>query len=127
MMEIRPIKTPTDYHAALQEIESLFNAVPNTPEGDRLDILATLVEAYEAQQHYDLPEPDPIAAIRYYMESRGLSEHDLEPYIGSHSEVLRILHRQVPLSIDMIRNLHEGLGISADVLIQPYPLMPKAA
>lgn len=127
MMEIRPIKTSTDYQAALQEIESLFAARPNTPEGDRLDILTTLVEAYEAQQHYELPEPDPIDAIRYYMESRGLSEHDLEPYLGRQGEVTRVLHRQSPLSIDMIRNLHKGLGISADVLIQPYPLMQEVA
>jgi HTH-type transcriptional regulator/antitoxin HigA len=127
MMEIRPIKTSTDYQAALQEIDSLFAARPNTPEGDRLDILTTLVEAYEAQHHYELPEPDPIDAIRYYMESRGLSEHDLEQYLGRQGEVTRVLHRQAPLSIDMIRNLHKGLGISADVLIQPYPLMQEVA
>ncbi len=127
MMEIRPIKTSTDYQAALQEIESLFDAMPNTPEGDRLDILTTLVEAYEAQHQYELPEPDPIEAIRYYMESRGLSEHDLERYLGRQGEVTRVLHRQSPLSIDMIRNLHKGLGISADVLIQPYPLLQEAA
>ena len=127
MKTIRPIKTPVDYQAALQEIESLFDATPNTPEGDRLDILTTLVEAYEAQQSYELPEPDPIEAIRYYMESRGLSEHDLEPYIGSQQVVVQILHRESPLSIDMIRKLHKGLGISAEVLIQPYPLIQEAA
>ncbi len=89
--------------------------------------LTTLVEAYEAQQHYELPEPNPIEAIRYYMESRGLSEHELEPYIGDLRDVMMVLDRQCPLSIDMIRNLHTGLGISADVLIQPYPLLQKAA
>lgn len=126
-MEIRPIKTSTDYHAVLQEIESLFEATPNTPEGDRLEILTVLVEAYEARQNYALPEPDPIEAIQYYMESRGLSEHDLERYIGTHQEVNMVLQRQQPLSIDMIRNLHDGLGISADVLIQPYSLLKEAA
>jgi len=121
------MKTAADYQAALQEIESLFDAIPNTPEGDRLEILTTLVDAYEAHHQYELPEPDPIEAIRYYMESRGLSEHDLEPYIGRQGEVTRVLHRQSPLSIDMIRNLHKGLGISADVLIQAYPLRQEAA
>jgi len=127
MMDIRPIRTSADHEAALQKIDSLFDAAPNTPEGDRLEILTTLVEAYEAHQQYDLPEPDPIEAIRYYMESRGLSEHELEPYIGPRQEVTRILHRQSSLSIDMIRNLHKGLGISADILIQSYPLMREAA
>ena len=127
MTDIRPIKTEADYQATLQEIESLFDATPNTAEGDRLDILTTLVGVYEEQQHYELPEPDPIEAIRYYMESRGLSEHDLEPYIGRQGDVMRILHRQSPLSIDMIRNLHTGLGISAEILIRPYPLMQEAA
>ncbi len=127
MKEIRPIKTPIDYQTTLEEIEYLFDAVPNTPKGDRLEILTTLVEVYEAQQHYELPEPDPIEAIRYYMESRGLSEQDLEPYIGSRKQVTRILQRQSPLSIDIIRNLHNGLGISADILIQSYPLLQEAA
>jgi len=127
MRAIRPIKTEADYHAALQEIESVFDAPPNTPEGDRLDILTTLVEVYEGEHAYELPEPDPIEAIRYYMESRGLSEHDLEPYLGREREVTRILRRQSPLSIDMIRKLHNGLGISADILIRPYPLKQEAA
>ncbi len=126
-MEIHPIKTTADYHAALQEIETLFQSTPNTPGGDRLEILTTLVEAYEAQQRYDLPDPDPIGAIQYYMESRGLSEHDMETYIGSYEEVKSVLRRQHPLSIEMIRNLYKELGISADVLIQPYPLMSDAA
>ncbi len=126
-MEIRPIKSATDYHAVLQDIEALFDATPNTPEGDRLEILITLVEVYEARQNYELPEPDPIEAIRYYMNSRGLSEHDLERYLGTHRDVNMVLHRKCPLSIEMIRNLHDGLGISADVLIQPYPLLKEAA
>jgi HTH-type transcriptional regulator/antitoxin HigA len=118
-MDIRPIKTETDYQAALEEIECLFDAAPDTPEGDRLEVLTTLVEAYE-DKHYPIPLPDPIEAIKYYMESRGLSHRDLEPYIGNRGRVSEILNRRRPLSIDMIRQLHVGLGISAEVLIQPY-------
>jgi HTH-type transcriptional regulator / antitoxin HigA len=80
-MEIRPVRTEADYEVALAEIERLFDAAPNTPENDRLDVLTTLVEAYEAR-HYPIPEPDPAEAIKYFMESRGLSRADLEPYIG---------------------------------------------
>jgi HTH-type transcriptional regulator/antitoxin HigA len=118
-VEIRPIKTEVDYQAALEEIERLFDAAPNTPEGDRLEVLTTLVEAYE-EKHYSIPLPDPIEAILYYMESRGLSRRDLEPYIGSCARVSEVLNRKRPLTIRMIRKLHTGLGIPADVLIQPY-------
>jgi HTH-type transcriptional regulator/antitoxin HigA len=119
MMEIRPIRTETDYEAALAEIERLFDAAPDSPEGDRLDVLATLVEAYEAQ-HYPIPEPDPVEAIKYTMESRGLSRADLEPFIGSRARVAEVLNRRRPLSLNMIRRLHAGLGLPADVLVQPY-------
>ena len=119
MVEIRPIKTEADYQAALDEIESLFDAEPGTPEEDRLEVLTTLVEAYE-DRHYSLPMPDPIAAIEYHMESRGLSRRDLEPYLGSRARVSEILNRRRPLSMEMIRRLHAGLGIPAEVLIQPY-------
>jgi len=118
-MEIRPIKTEADYEAALAEIERLFEAEPDTPEGDRLEILTTLVEAYE-EVHYPIPYPDPIEAIRYYMESRGLVRRDLEPYIGSRARVSEILNRRRPLSLTMIRQLNKGLGIPAEVLIKPY-------
>ena len=124
-MDIRPIRTETDYQAALQEVERLFEASPNTPEGERLEILTTLIEAYE-ERHHDIPRPDPIAAILYTMESRGLSRRDLEPYIGSRARVSEILSRKRPLSIEMIRKLHAGLGIPAEVLIQPYPADPEA-
>ena len=124
-MDIRPIKTDADYQAALKEIESLFDAGPDTPEGDRLELLTTLVEAYEDKK-YNIPWPDPIEAIIYHMESRGLSRRDLEPYLGSRSRVSEILNRKRPLSIEMIRKLHAGLGISADVLIQPYNCMRVA-
>jgi len=124
-MDIRPIKTEADYHAALAEIERLFDAAPNTPAGDRLDVLTTLVEAYE-DQHYRIPAPDPVEAIKYYMESRGFSRGDLEPYIGSRARVSEVLNRKRPLSLDMIRRLHTGLGIPADVLIQPYAVVRVA-
>ena len=118
-MDIRPIKTEADYQDALEEIGRLFDAAPDTPEGDRLEVLTTLVEAYE-DRHYGIPLPDPIEAIRYYMESRGMSRRDLEPYIGSRGRVAEILNRKRPLSLEMIRRLHSGLGIPAEVLILPY-------
>ena len=125
-MDIRPIKTEADCQAALEEIEHLFDAVPGTPDGDRLEVLTTLVGAYEVEHHH-IPFPDPIEAINYHLESRGLSDRDLEPYIGNSALVTEILSRIRPLSIDMIRRLHSGLGISADVLIQPYSLVKSAA
>ncbi len=118
-MEIKPIKNDEDYQAVLKEIEGLFGAAPDTPEGDRLDVLITLVEAYE-DQHYALPNPDPIEMILYFMESRGLTRRDIEPYIGSRGRVSEVLNRKRPLSLEMIRKLHEGLGLPAEVLIQPY-------
>ncbi len=118
-MDIKPIKTPEDYQEALKEIEKLFDSAPDTPESDRLDVLTTLVEAYEAQ-HYPIPTPDPIEAIKYYMESRGLTPDNLELLIGELVNVNEILDRKKPLSLDMIRKLHNGLGITANVLIKPY-------
>ncbi len=125
-MEIKPIKNEADYQAVLEEIERLFDAAPDTPEGDRLEVLTTLVEAYE-EKHYNIPMPDPIDAILYYMESRGLSRRDLEPYIGSRARVSEVLNRKRPLTMEMIRNLHRGLGITAEVLIQPYHTFKDAA
>jgi HTH-type transcriptional regulator/antitoxin HigA len=118
-MEIRPVKTEADYEAALAEIEALFEADPGTAEGDRLEVLTTLVEAYE-DAHYPIPYPDPIEAIRYHMESRGLVRRDLEPYLGSRARVSEILGRKRPLSLAMIRRLNKELGIPADILIEPY-------
>lgn len=126
MKEIRPIKTETDYRAALAEIESLFDAEPNTQEWDRLEILTTLVYAYE-QQHYPIEAPDPIEAILYHLESRGLSRRDLEPAIGSRARVAEVLNRKRALTLKMIRRLHEQLGIPAEVLIQPYVLEQASA
>lgn len=125
-MEIRPIRTETDYKSALKEIEMLFDAVPNTPEYDRLDMLSILVEAYE-KIHFPIEMPDPIEAILYYMDTRGLSHRDLEPYLGSRAKVLEILSRKRLLTLDMIRKLNQELGIPADLLIQPYDLIQTSA
>jgi HTH-type transcriptional regulator/antitoxin HigA len=125
-MRIKPIKTEADYEAALEEVERLFNAKPNTPEADRLEVFTTLIEAYE-ERHYSIPSPDPIEAILYHMESRGLSRRDLEPFIGSRARVSEVLNRRRSLTIEMIRNLNKGLEIPAEVLIQPYKTAKKAA
>lgn len=120
-MTIKPIRTESDYRAALAEIEALMNAQPGTPEEDRLDILATLVKVYE-DEHYPIPQPSPIAALEYYLESRGLTRKALEPFIGSANRVSEILNRRRRLSLEMIRRLERGTGIPASVLIQPYEL-----
>lgn len=119
-MNLKPIKNEEDYEAALQEIERLWDVAPGTPESDVLEILVTLVEAYE-KDHYDLPPPDPIAALEYFMESRGWTRKDLEPYIGSRGRVSEILSRKRPLTLVMIRKLEQATGIPASILVQPYP------
>lgn len=118
---IKPIRTEADYEQALHEIESLMDAQPETEEADRLDVLVTLVEVYEAR-HYPILPPDPIAIIEYYLDQRGLTRRALEPYLGSRARVSEILNRRRPLSLPMIRRLQTGLGIPADLLIQPYEL-----
>ncbi len=118
-MQLKPIKNEEDYESALQEIERLWDVEAGTPESDVLEILVTLVEAYE-KQHYELPPPDPIAAIEYFMESRGWTRKDLEPYIGSRGRVSEILSRKRPLTLAMIRRLAQATGIPASILIQPY-------
>lgn len=123
-MTIRPIRTEADYHLALHEIERLFDAEPGTPEADELDVWTTLVEAYEERQ-FPIPAPDPIEAIRYHLESRGLSEQDLQSYLGARAS--DVMDRRRPLSLTMIRRLNAGLGIPADLLIQPYRLSRSAA
>lgn len=117
-MEIRPIHNDTDYRAALKEISLLMESDPElgTPEGDRLDVLATLVQSYESK-HYPIATPDPIEAIKFRMEQGGLSVKDLEPMIGKSNRVYEILDRTRPLTLRMIRRLHKELGIPAEVLI----------
>jgi len=116
-MEISPIKTKRDYRRTLTEIEGLMRAKRNTPEGDRLDILVTLVEAWEAK-HYPMDLPDPVEAIKYHMEQDGLSPKDLVPFIGSRNRVYEVLNRKRPLTLRMISRLHKGLGIPAESLIR---------
>jgi len=116
--DLKPIRTDQDYEAALALVERLWGARTGTPDGDRLDVLATLIDAYEAQ-HYPMDPPDPIDAIRFRMEQQGLTRKDLEPMIGARGRVAEVLNRKRGLSIEMIRNLHDRLGISADVLIRP--------
>lgn len=125
-MELRPIKTESDYQNALKEIERLFDAEPESPQCERLDILTTLVEAYE-REHYPIDTPDAISAILYYLEARGLSEVDLAALIGSQEQVSAILNKQQPLNLEMIRRLNQDLGIPAEVLIKPYSLLKASA
>jgi len=116
--EVRPIRSHADHQAALVEMERLWGAKSGTTEGDRLDVLATLVDAYEAEQ-YPMDPPDPVDAILFRLESQGLNKRDLEPIIGGRGLVEDVLARRRSLSVPMIRKLHEKLGISTDVLIRP--------
>ena len=116
-MDIKPIKTTKDYELALKAIEQLMTAKRNTPEGDRLDVLVTLVEAYEGR-HFALDLPDPVAAIKLVMEQRNLTAKDLVPYIGRTNRVYEILGRKRPLTMAMAWRLHRGLGIPAESLIK---------
>jgi len=118
MKNLKPIRGKADYEAAMAEIERLWGARSGTPEGDRLDILATLVDAYE-NEHYPIDPPDPIEAIKFRMEQRGLTRKDLADILGSRTRVAEVLNRRRGLSINMIRRLHETLGISVEVLIRP--------
>lgn len=117
-MDIRPIKTDADYRAALSDIENLMMAEPDTVEGEKLDILVTLVEAYEAK-HFPMDFPDPVEAIKFEMERKGLTVKDLEPMIGKSNRVYEILNYKRSLTLKMIWKLHEGLGIPAESLIKP--------
>ncbi len=117
-MDIRPIKTDADYRAALNDIENLMMAEPDTVEGEKLDILVTLVEAYEAKL-FPMDLPDPVEAIKFEMERKGLTVKDLEPMIGKSNRVYEILNHKRSLTLKMIWKLHEGLGIPAESLIKP--------
>lgn len=117
-MDIKPIKTDADYRAALTEIESLMMAEFDSPEGEKLDVLVTLVEAYEAK-HFPMDLPDPVAAIKFEMERKGLTVKDLEPMIGKSNRVYEILNHKRSLTLAMIWKLHKGLGIPAESLIKP--------
>jgi HTH-type transcriptional regulator/antitoxin HigA len=116
-MEIKPIRTKADYRGALKEVETLMNAQAGTPEGERLDVLATLVEAYE-RRHFPMDLPDAVEAIKFRMEQSGLAPKDLVPIIGRLNRVYEILNRKRPLTLPMIRALHEKLGIPSELLIR---------
>ena len=116
-MDIKPIKTKRDYETALNAIEQLMTAKRNTPEGDKLDVLATLVEAYEAR-HFPLDLPDPVEAIKFVMEQRNLTVKDLVPYIGQPNRVYEVLNHKRPLTMAMAWKLHIALGIPAESLIK---------
>jgi HTH-type transcriptional regulator/antitoxin HigA len=116
--DIKPIRNEKDYEAALAEVERLWGAKSGTPRGDRLDVLVTLIDAYE-DKHFPMDPPDPIEAIKFRMEQQGLTRKDLEQMIGTRTRVAEVLARKRGLSIAMIRRLHAKLGIPAEVLIQP--------
>jgi HTH-type transcriptional regulator / antitoxin HigA len=118
MTDLKPIRSEEDYEAALAELGRLWGPPSGTAEGDRLDVLATLIEAYEAE-HHPMDPPDPIEAIKFRMEQQGLTRKDLERLLGTRTRVSEVLNRKRSLSIAMIRRLHEELGISAEVLIRP--------
>lgn len=117
-MDIRPIRDESDYKAALKAVAPYFDnePEPDTEDGDRFEILITLIEAYE-KKHYPIARPDPIEAIKFRMEQAGLTVKDLEPMIGRTNRVYEVLNRKRPLTLAMIRKLHSGLGISAEVLL----------
>jgi HTH-type transcriptional regulator/antitoxin HigA len=116
-MNIKPIKTDADYRAALKEVETLMMAEPNTLDGEKLDVLVTLIEAYE-RKHFPLDLPDPVEAIKFEMEQKGLTVKDLEPMIGKSNRVYEVLNRKRSLTLKMIWKLHQELGIPAESLIK---------
>jgi HTH-type transcriptional regulator/antitoxin HigA len=116
--EVRPIRSKRDHAAALKEVERLWGAKAGTRDGDRLDVLVTLIEAYE-EEHYPIDPPDPIEAIKFRMEQQGQTRRDLEEIIGTRTRIAEVLNRKRGLSIAMIRRLNERLGIPAEVLIRP--------
>jgi HTH-type transcriptional regulator/antitoxin HigA len=121
-MDVKPVRSEADYESALAEIDRLMDARPGTLEGDRLDVLTTLVEAYEAQ-HHPIDLPDPIAALEYVMEQRGITRDDLVPLLGSRARVSEILLRKRRLTMKMAWRLHRELGIPAEAVIKPYELL----
>ena len=126
LVSVRPIRTEQDYEAALAEIGELMTARRGTAQGDRLDVLSTLVEAYESE-HHAIDAPDPIALLEFAMEQKGLDRAALEPMIGGRSRVSEVLSRKRSLSLAMIRNLKAGLQLPAEVLVQSYPLRAAAS
>lgn len=118
-MTIKPIKTKKDYQTAMNRLETIFDAKPGTPEGDELEVLGILIDKYE-QEHYPINYPDPIEAIKFRMEQMGYSQSDLAKVVGLKSRASEILNKKRKLTLEMIRQLHQALGIPTDVLIQNY-------
>lgn len=118
-MTIKPIKTEKDYEQVLQRLEAIFDAKPNTPEGDELEVLGILIDEYE-QSHFPIDLPDPIEAVKFRMEQMGYTQNDLANVIGLKSRASEVLSRKRKLSLSMIRNLHNQMNIPTEVLIQPY-------
>jgi HTH-type transcriptional regulator / antitoxin HigA len=116
-IDVKPIRSAADHRVAMAEVKRLWGSKNGTPDGDRLDVLATLIDAYEAR-HEPIDRPDPIEAIRFRMEQQGLTRKDLEPLLGTRTRVSEVLNRKRTLSIGMIRRLHAKLGIAAEVLIR---------
>jgi HTH-type transcriptional regulator/antitoxin HigA len=124
-MDIKPIRTKADYRAALKAVESLMGAKARTPEGDRLDVLVTLIEGYE-RLHFPMDLPDAVEAIKFRMEQQGLTPKDLEPLIGRSNRVYEVLNRRRSLTLAMIQKLHAGLGIPAESLLRQTVPAPAA-
>ncbi|MFN4285831.1 MAG: type II toxin-antitoxin system HigA family antitoxin [Lacibacter sp.] len=118
-MNIKPIKNKKDYKAALERLEAIFDAKPGTPEGDELEVLGILIDAYE-QEQYPIDFPDPIEAIKFRMEQMGYSQSDLAKVIGLKSRASELLNKKRKLNLEIIRKLHHSMGIPTDVLVQPY-------
>jgi HTH-type transcriptional regulator/antitoxin HigA len=118
---VRPVQTEDDYEAALAEVETIMDAVPGTPDGARLDVLVTLIEAYEAR-HWPIEAPDPIEAILVRMKQKNLRQSDLQSMVGSRGRVSEVLSRKRALTLPMIRKLSRGLDLRADILIQESPV-----
>ncbi len=115
-MEIKPIKTENDYFKSLERVEALWGSKRDTPEGDELDLLVTIVEAYEIK-HYPIAPPDPIDAIKFRMEQMGMTKTDLAKYLGSQSRVSEVLSRKRKLTLKMVKSLYKGLKIPAEILL----------
>ena len=115
-MTIKPIRSDEELKAAFQRLEAIFRTEPGTPEADEMEVLVTLIEAYE-NKHYDIMPPDPIEAIKFRMEQQNLTARDLEAYIGSSGRVSEVLNRKRPLSLRMIKRLHDGLSIPYESLL----------
>lgn len=124
-MDIKPIRTKADYRAALKAVESLMGAKARSPQGDRLEVLVTLIEAYE-RQHFPMELPDAVDAIKFRMEQQGLAPRDLEPLIGRSNRVYEVLTRRRSLTLTMIRKLHAGLGIPAESLLRQTVVTNRA-